>query len=137
LPRPAWTMTLLFMLPEVAGMTGISHHVQLICEIGSYELFCIGWPQTMILQISSSWVAMIRGMSCCALPLETLDSDNDNYGKWLIVEWVQHRAIKQMWDNYLEREVAEKKSTFRQQIFIDYQLCMTLLWVEKDKVPVQ
>jgi hypothetical protein len=39
MPRPAYTMTLLFVLPQVAGMTGKHYHTQLWVEIVSCELF--------------------------------------------------------------------------------------------------
>jgi hypothetical protein len=43
IPRLAWTVILLLMCPLIAGMTG-----------GPWELFCMGWPQIMILLISAS-----------------------------------------------------------------------------------
>jgi hypothetical protein len=46
------------MLPSVARTTGVSHHAQLLVEMG----FCVGWLQTEILPISAPQVARIRGM---------------------------------------------------------------------------
>jgi hypothetical protein len=34
-----------------------------IFEVGSLELFVLGWPQTMVLLISASWVVKITGIS--------------------------------------------------------------------------
>jgi hypothetical protein len=36
--RLAWTVILLFMLPSVAGTTGMHHHAQLLVEMGSFLL---------------------------------------------------------------------------------------------------
>jgi hypothetical protein len=37
----------IFMLSAVAEMTGVYHHTQLFpIEMGSCELFCLGWPET-------------------------------------------------------------------------------------------
>jgi hypothetical protein len=48
----------------VPGMTGMYDHAQLLLtEMGSHELFCLGWPQTTILPKSASQVARITGMS--------------------------------------------------------------------------
>jgi hypothetical protein len=44
--RPTWTMILLFVLPWVAGMTGVCHHTQ---PLVSWTV-CPGW-----LQIASPW----------------------------------------------------------------------------------
>jgi hypothetical protein len=51
------------MLLTIAGMTGAYHPAQLLVEMGSHELFCSGWPRTMILLISASQVAQIIGVS--------------------------------------------------------------------------
>jgi hypothetical protein len=54
---------------QVAGMTSTCHHTQLF--IGWYEVsltFCLGWPQTMILIISTSQVARITCVSLHAQP---------------------------------------------------------------------
>jgi hypothetical protein len=48
---------------HVARMTGMYHCVQLLVEMGVSWTFCLGWPQTMILLISTSQVARIIGMS--------------------------------------------------------------------------
>jgi hypothetical protein len=37
--RTAWTVSLLFVLPYVAGMTGTPYHTQLLVEMESWELF--------------------------------------------------------------------------------------------------
>jgi hypothetical protein len=36
--RPVWTPILLFMLPQIAGMTGVHLHIQLLVEMWSCEL---------------------------------------------------------------------------------------------------
>jgi hypothetical protein len=38
MPRLAWTMIFLFVLPCVAGMTGVCHCAHSLDEIGSHEL---------------------------------------------------------------------------------------------------
>jgi hypothetical protein len=64
LSGPAWTTIHLLMLPSVAGMKGTYYHTQLfLLRWGSHELFCLGWPQTMILPISASPVAWITGQA--------------------------------------------------------------------------
>jgi hypothetical protein len=40
-------------------MTGAHHCTQLLIDMGSYKLFCLGWPQTAILLILPSQVARI------------------------------------------------------------------------------
>jgi hypothetical protein len=46
-------------------MTGACHHTQHFSFVmGSWELFCLGWPRTMGLLISVSQVARITGVSC-------------------------------------------------------------------------
>jgi hypothetical protein len=35
-------------------------------ELGVLLIFCLGWPQTTILLISTSWVVGIIGMNHCA-----------------------------------------------------------------------
>jgi hypothetical protein len=58
LPRLAWTTILLFYSYAITGMTGMRQHTWLFSiEIGSHELFCLGWPGTMILLISASCIA--------------------------------------------------------------------------------
>jgi hypothetical protein len=50
-----WTLVLLFVLPGVAGMTGIYHQTQLLLvEIGSHELFAKTGLELVILPISAS-----------------------------------------------------------------------------------
>jgi hypothetical protein len=44
-------------------MTGICHNTQVLLEMGSYKLFCLGWPGTIILPISVSQIARIINMS--------------------------------------------------------------------------
>jgi hypothetical protein len=61
LPRPAWTMILLFKLLIVTGMTGVCHHNQLLVEMGVLWTFYLGWSWTVILPISVSWVAGTMG----------------------------------------------------------------------------
>jgi hypothetical protein len=48
----------------VAGTTGMYHHTSLLIEMKSTH-FCLGWPQTVMVQISNSQVAEITGMSHC------------------------------------------------------------------------
>jgi hypothetical protein len=38
----------------------------LLAEMGSLELFCLGWPQNSVFRIFASQVARIKGMSHCA-----------------------------------------------------------------------
>jgi hypothetical protein len=38
MPRLAWTVILIFMLPHVAGMTGMQNHTQPLIEMGWREL---------------------------------------------------------------------------------------------------
>jgi hypothetical protein len=40
----------------VARMTSLFHHTKPLVEMVSHELFCLGWPQTMISQLSASQV---------------------------------------------------------------------------------
>jgi hypothetical protein len=64
-PRPAWRVILLFVLPWVAEKTSVTHWVQPLVELGSLKLFpppC--WPRTEILPISASQVVRIIGVSC-------------------------------------------------------------------------
>jgi hypothetical protein len=49
MPMLAWTTILLFVLPCVAGVTGVYHCAQLLLEMGAHEFFaqtgfnlCIG-----------------------------------------------------------------------------------------------
>jgi hypothetical protein len=67
IPGPSWTIIFLFVLPHVAGMTSMSHQSLALVEMGRHELFCLAWPQTAILQISTSWVARLTGVSHCTL----------------------------------------------------------------------
>jgi hypothetical protein len=39
IPKWAWTVNLLFVLPHVAGVTGTPHHTQPFIEMKSDELF--------------------------------------------------------------------------------------------------
>jgi hypothetical protein len=39
-----WTIILLFVLPAVAGMTGMHHCAQSLVEMGSCDIFCLDWP---------------------------------------------------------------------------------------------
>jgi hypothetical protein len=42
-----------FKLLMVAGMSAVYHHTQLFSvDMGSYKLFCLGWPGAMIFPIS-------------------------------------------------------------------------------------
>jgi hypothetical protein len=53
---------------HVAGITDMHHYVQLIF-LDSFSLtFWLGWPQIMVLLISTSWVAGITGMNHWAQP---------------------------------------------------------------------
>jgi hypothetical protein len=45
-------------------VTGMDHHIQLFSdEMEFYEIFCSGWPGTMILRISASCVPGMRSTS--------------------------------------------------------------------------
>jgi hypothetical protein len=44
MPRPSLTVIFLFVLPCTAGMTGVHHSIKPLVEMGSYNLFCPGWP---------------------------------------------------------------------------------------------
>jgi hypothetical protein len=37
----AWTIMLLFVLPHVAGRTGVHHHAQPLIEMGVSQTFCL------------------------------------------------------------------------------------------------
>jgi hypothetical protein len=51
-------------LPTIAENTTMHHGTQLFStEMGSYELFCPGWPGTLILPISASQVARVADVS--------------------------------------------------------------------------
>jgi hypothetical protein len=39
MPGLAWTVILLFVLPHIAGMTGMHHCTEPLFEVGSHELF--------------------------------------------------------------------------------------------------
>jgi hypothetical protein len=59
-----------FMLPTIAGMTCMCHHIQLLVDVGSHKLFAWGWPQTIKkLLIYTSWVARITDVSCQPLAI--------------------------------------------------------------------
>jgi hypothetical protein len=45
-----------FTLSTIAGKMGIHHHTHLFSEMGSHELFCLGWPGTTVLPILASHV---------------------------------------------------------------------------------
>jgi hypothetical protein len=50
------------MIPPVGGMAGSCHYSQPISvELSSSELFCLGWPGTMILLISALCTAGMTG----------------------------------------------------------------------------
>jgi hypothetical protein len=53
-----WTVSLLFELPWIAGMTGTHHRGQPSTEMEYCELFAPGWPQTAILLTSDSQVEL-------------------------------------------------------------------------------
>jgi hypothetical protein len=57
---PSWTTILLFMLPALLEWQVHTTTSSLLVEMGSHALFCLGWPQTMIVLISLSWVARIN-----------------------------------------------------------------------------
>jgi hypothetical protein len=63
IPRPAWTAVLLFVLPHIAEMTGVSHWTQLLTEMMSCEVFGLTWPWTMIFLVSASQVTRIISVS--------------------------------------------------------------------------
>jgi hypothetical protein len=60
----AWNHILLISAFHVAWHDRYTHHsIQSLAEMESWKLFCLGWPQTVILLISASHVARITGMS--------------------------------------------------------------------------
>jgi hypothetical protein len=60
----AWNMMLLYMLPEVAGITGVLHHANRIIDSdGISRTICLGWSQTLILPILVSQIARIIGVN--------------------------------------------------------------------------
>jgi hypothetical protein len=63
------------------GMTSVHHHTQLLVEMGVSLTFCTGWPWTLILLISASWVAGITGMSHHAWSCNIFLNTGDLYGK--------------------------------------------------------
>jgi hypothetical protein len=59
-----WTTILLFaFLCAISVMICTHQHTQLLVEMKSPKLFCLGWPQITILPISASQVARITGLS--------------------------------------------------------------------------
>jgi hypothetical protein len=58
MPRLYWNVIFLFVLPWVASLTSKNCHTQALVEMGVSQ-FCWGWPWTMILLISTFWVARI------------------------------------------------------------------------------
>jgi hypothetical protein len=63
--RLAWATILIFVF-YLVGMTGTHHCAQLFPFRWDFTNFsCLGWPQTLILQISTSWVARIIGLNHC------------------------------------------------------------------------
>jgi hypothetical protein len=61
MPKPDWTMVLLFVLPSIVGMTGMYHYAQLLVEMGSNELFALS--TVVIISSSTSQVARIIELS--------------------------------------------------------------------------
>jgi hypothetical protein len=51
LPRPAWSLVLLFRASCPTGMTGSA---TMSVDMGSCKHFCPGWPGTVILPIFGS-----------------------------------------------------------------------------------
>jgi hypothetical protein len=47
-------------------MTDMCNHTQFFSIEGSHEPSCPGWPGTMILPISASWIAQMTGIYHCA-----------------------------------------------------------------------
>jgi hypothetical protein len=72
---PTWSgFQSYFTLSTIAGMTGTSHHIHLLFEMGLQTFLCLGWPRTSILPISDSQVARSTGVShqCLASQLVVL-----------------------------------------------------------------
>jgi hypothetical protein len=68
--RLAWSYHRVKLLTSIVGMTGEHHHTQLFSvKMGSFKLFCLGWPETSFFPISASQVAKITGVSHCNLAL--------------------------------------------------------------------
>jgi hypothetical protein len=65
LPGQPGTVILPISASCVVGMTGVSLCTKpfFVVEMGSQELFCLDWPQTMIFPISASQVARITRVS--------------------------------------------------------------------------
>jgi hypothetical protein len=56
LPRPAWAVILLFMVPPVAVMTCVCYSAQLFCWVRDLWIF-LGWSGTVTLLISASHIS--------------------------------------------------------------------------------
>jgi hypothetical protein len=56
-----WTMSLLFVLPHVTGVTVTQYHI--IGEMGGSWIFCPGGPQIVILLISAAQAVRITDLS--------------------------------------------------------------------------
>jgi hypothetical protein len=59
---------------HIDGMTGANHHTQfLFIEMGISQIFCLDWPQTTILPISTCQVARILGLQVWTIALGLLN----------------------------------------------------------------
>jgi hypothetical protein len=63
MPGLAWTVILLFVLPAIAGMTGMYHYTQLLVKMEVSWTFCSGWFWIVIIPIYASQVVRIAGLS--------------------------------------------------------------------------
>jgi hypothetical protein len=62
LPRPAWTEIILFYSSAIAGVT-VTMPSFFLLRWSPHELFCSGWPRTVIPVVSGSHIAGMTGMS--------------------------------------------------------------------------
>jgi hypothetical protein len=69
-------------------MKGVHHYAQHFFHWDGFnKLFCSGWPLTVILPISTSWVARITGVSCLCLAKKIILKNMFHVLNWLQRRW--------------------------------------------------
>jgi hypothetical protein len=110
--RPAWTTILLFVLPWVARMTGASHCNQPLVEmgVGFLQTFCLGWPGTVVLLISS-WNYRLEPprLGTTMNKFNSVDTTREvQYAK--VQLWPQNAYIDRSWEPELDEKGGRKLS---------------------------